>query len=229
MNDKNHWGQVLQCGIGNPLARPNRRQIVLSSLSMADFYATSTEVAGSQLHDTQLVENLRSRFNTGEKLKFLFFWGHQTNKSQITSACFSQWYHAPFVVEGRQYTTAEHFMMAEKASLFGDLVTRDLVLEATNPGAAKALGRQVRGFEEEVWLMHRFEIVVRANQAKFSQNSDLGAFLNQTGSRVLVEASPVDRVWGIGLAQDDEKVNNPNLWRGLNLLGFALMKVRDAT
>jgi ribA/ribD-fused uncharacterized protein len=194
---------------------------------MADVYATSTEVTGSQLRDTQFIENLRSRFNAGEKLKYIFFWGHQTNKSQVTSACFSQWYHSPFVVDGHRYPTAEHFMMAEKALLFGDVATRDLVLQAPNPGAAKALGRQVRGFDEEVWLEHRFEIVVRANQAKFFQNPDLGAFLKQTGSRVLVEASPVDRVWGIGLAQDDEKVNNPNLWRGLNLLGFALMKVRD--
>ncbi|QTN21496.1 NADAR family protein [Rhizobacter sp. AJA081-3] len=179
------------------------------------------------MRDTQFVENLRSRFNAGEKLKYVFFWGHQSNKSQVTSACFSQWYGSPFIVDAHRYPTAEHFMMAEKASLFGDHATRELVLQAPNPGAAKALGRQVRGFVEEAWLEHRFAIVVRANRAKFSQNPDLGAFLKQTGSRVLVEASPVDRVWGIGLAQDDEKVNNPNQWRGLNLLGFALMNVRD--
>jgi ribA/ribD-fused uncharacterized protein len=118
-------------------------------------------------------------------------------------------------------------MMAEKAALFGDRETREQVLQAPNPGAAKALGRQVRGFDEAAWLKHRFSIVVRANKAKFAQNTELGQFLKQTGSRVLVEASPVDRIWGIGLAQDDEKVNNPNLWRGLNLLGFALMRVRD--
>jgi ribA/ribD-fused uncharacterized protein len=131
------------------------------------------------------------------------------------------------VVEGQRYPTAEHFMMAEKAALFGDQATRTMVLQAPNPGAAKALGRQVRGFDEATWLENRFSIVARANKAKFAQNPELSLFLKQTGTRVLVEASPIDRIWGIGLAQDDEKVNNPTLWRGLNLLGFALMQVRD--
>ena len=179
------------------------------------------------MDDTRLIENLRFRFNAGEKLKYLFFWGHQSGKNGITASCFSQWYNAPFIVDGQRYPTAEHFMMAEKDLLFGDQATRAQVLQAPNPGAAKALGRQVCGFDEAAWLEHRFSIVVRANEAKFAQNSDLGQFLQQTGTRILVEASPVDRVWGIGLAQDDEKANNPNLWQGLNLLGFALMQVRD--
>lgn len=178
------------------------------------------------MDDSQLVENLRSRFNAGVKLKYLFFWGHQPGKNGVTASCFSQWYGAPFVIDGERYPTAEHFMMAEKALLFGDHVTKEQILKAPNPGAAKALGRQVRGFDEATWLRHRFSIVVRANEAKFAQNPELGQFLRQTGDRILVEASPVDRVWGIGLAQDYEKVNNPNQWRGLNLLGFALIQVR---
>jgi ribA/ribD-fused uncharacterized protein len=181
----------------------------------------------SPLRDAQLLEDLRSRFNAGEKLKYVFFWGHQSSKKGVTASCFSQWFGAPFVVDGQRYPTAEHFMMAEKAALFGDEATRAQVLQAPNPGAAKALGRQVRGFDDAAWLENRFSIVIRANEAKFSQNAQLGLFLKQTGSRVLVEASPVDRIWGVGLAQNDEKVNNPNLWRGLNLLGFALMQVRD--
>jgi ribA/ribD-fused uncharacterized protein len=181
------------------------------------------------MDDTQLVEELRSRFNAGEKLKYVFFWGHQPGKNGIAASCFSQWYSAPFAVDGQRYPTAEHFMMAEKAALFGDQVTRAQVLQAPNPGAAKALGRQVRGFDETAWIEHRFSIVLRANEAKFAQNPDLRQFLLQTGSRILVEASPVDRVWGIGLAQDDERAANPNQWQGLNLLGFALMQVRHDT
>ena len=119
-------------------------------------------------------------------------------------------------------------MMAEKARLFGDSETRALILGARNPGAAKALGRTVRGFSEDAWREHRFSIVVQANKAKFSQNAALGAFLVHTNDRVLVEASPVDRVWGIGLSRDDERSSNPNLWKGLNLLGFALMQVRES-
>jgi ribA/ribD-fused uncharacterized protein len=179
------------------------------------------------MNDALLVEDLRTRFNSGEKLKYVFFWGHQPGKNGITSSCLSQWYDSPFVVDGQRYPTAEHFMMAEKAALFGDSATRAEALRAPNPGAAKALGRKVRGFDEGTWVRHRYSIVVRGNAAKFSQNAELGRFLKQTASRVLVEASPVDRIWGIGLAADDEKANNPNLWRGLNLLGFALMQVRQ--
>lgn len=181
----------------------------------------------STMHDSQPLEALRYRFNAGEDLKYLFFWGHRTSKGKVTASCFSQWYEAPFVAEGQRYPTAEHFMMAEKAALFGDQATRALVLQAPTPGAAKALGRQVRGFDEATWLENRFAVVVRANEAKFAQNTALGLFLKQTGSRILVEASPVDTIWGIGLAQDDARAGNPNLWLGLNLLGFALMQVRD--
>lgn len=178
------------------------------------------------MHDAQLLENLRSRFNAGEKFKYVFFWSHQSSKNGVTASCFSQWYGAPFTIGGQRYPTAEHFMMAEKAALFDDQAIRAKVLQAPNPGAAKALGRKVRGFDETAWVQHRFSIVVRANEAKFAQNPELGHFLSQTGSRILAEASPVDRIWGIGLTRDDENVNNPNRWRGLNLLGFALMQVR---
>lgn len=179
------------------------------------------------MRDTEHLEALRVRFNRGERLKYVFFWGHQPGKGGVSASCLSQWYASPFIVDGQRYPTAEHFMMAEKASLFGDLATRARVLEAPSPGAAKALGRQVRGFDESAWLEHRFAIVVRSNRAKFSQNAELERFLKSTGTRVLVEASPVDRVWGIGLSHDDDKASNPNLWQGLNLLGFALMQVRE--
>lgn len=179
------------------------------------------------MDDSQFLVSLRARFAKGEKLKYVFFWGHQSRKDQVTASCFSQWYGAPFVVDGDRFPTAEHFMMAEKATLFGDLEARARILRAPSPGAVKALGRQICGFDEATWVANRFSIVVRANAAKFGQNPALAAFLLNTKSRILVEASPVDRIWGIGLAQDDKKVDNPSLWHGLNLLGFALMQVRD--
>jgi ribA/ribD-fused uncharacterized protein len=179
------------------------------------------------MKDTWFLEELRQRYSAGESLKYMFFWGHQPGKAGISSSCFSQWYEAPFEIDGQRYATAEHFMMAEKAALFGDFSARARVLEAPTPGAAKALGRGVFGFDEAIWVERRFSIVVRANQAKFTQNPELGVFLKQTGSRIIVEASPVDRIWGIGLAQDDARANNPNQWEGLNLLGFALMEIRS--
>jgi len=99
-------------------------------------------------------------------------------------------------------------------------------LSAKNPGEAKQLGRTIRGFSDKNWNNKKFDIVVKGNYAKFSQNPELATFLIGTGKRVLVEASPKDRVWGIGLPEDDPKAENPNLWRGMNLLGFALMAVR---
>lgn len=178
------------------------------------------------MDDTQFLEDLRRRHQGGESFKYVYFWGHQPGRNGLTASCFSQWYEAPFEVAGERYATAEHFMMAEKAALFGDERIRRQVLAAPTPAAAKALGRKVQGFDETLWLRHRYDIVVRANAAKFGQNPGLGAFLQETGNRVLVEASPVDRIWGIGLARQDARVADPGQWQGLNLLGFALMAVR---
>ena len=140
--------------------------------------------------------------------------------------CFSQWYPAPFVVNGITCPTAEHSMMAEKARLFGDEETARAALAAPHPAAAKAEGRKVRGFVEAVWEERRFGIVVAANHAKFSQHAALRDVLLATSTRVLVEASPTDRIWGIGLAAADPQAQSPLHWRGLNLLGFALMAAR---
>jgi len=129
-------------------------------------------------------------------------------------------------VDGVRFATAEHYMMWRKARLFGDEEVAAQVLTARHPKQAKDFGRRVRGFEEEAWVAHRSEIVVDGNAAKFAQHPELGRYLAGTGERVLVEASPVDRVWGIGLAVDDPRAEKPRAWRGRNLLGFALADVR---
>jgi ribA/ribD-fused uncharacterized protein len=177
--------------------------------------------------DARSVVQLRALSDAGERPKFLLFWGHRPPAGGgVGKGCLSQWWPAPFTVDGVVYRTAEHFMMAGKALLFDDLAAAERIVQAPHPGAAKALGRQVRGFDEQLWAEKRFAIVVTGNLAKFSQHPDLGQFLLATGDRVLVEASPQDRVWGIGLAADDERAVAPRNWRGLNLLGFALMEVR---
>ena len=163
------------------------------------------------------------------RMKFLFFWGHQKSKScAVTAACFSQWWGSPFTIEGVRYATTEHWMMAQKALLFANADIYQQIIAAKSPAEAKALGRQVRNFDEAVWNARRLAIVVRGNLEKFRQHPDLQDFLLNTKDRILVEASPVDSIWGIGLAADDARAENPRQWNGLNLLGFALMEVRDA-
>lgn len=161
-------------------------------------------------------------------MKFLFFWGHQPSPDgRVTASCLSQWWPSPFTVDGTTFPTAEHYMMWHKAMLFGDADVASRVLEARHPNRAKTLGRQVNGFDEERWVAARYDIVVAGSVAKFGQNAELKAFLLGTGDRVLVEASPLDRVWGIGLAANDERASKPDRWLGLNLLGLALMDARE--
>ncbi|WP_353718637.1 NADAR family protein [Dyadobacter sp. 676] len=174
------------------------------------------------------LEWLLEKSNQDSKMKFLHFWGHQPAKiGLITRSCLSQWWHAPFTIGGVQYRTAEHWMMAEKARVFGNDALRDKIIACHSPGEAKALGRMVQNFREEVWMENRCAIVLEGSIQKFSQNPELRGFLLNTGARILVEASPVDPVWGIGLAADDPHAADPRKWKGLNLLGFALMETRD--
>lgn len=171
-------------------------------------------------------EKIIERFESGENLKFLLFWGH-TKSDLITKSCFSQWYESNFEVNGIEYQTAEHFMMAEKALLFNDKNIYEQIIKSSKAGKVKELGRQVKNFNQRIWEENRFEIVVRGNFHKFSQNPKLSEFLRNTNDRILVEASPVDNIWGIGLAQNNEDAENPYFWNGLNLLGYALMETRD--
>lgn len=171
--------------------------------------------------------SLQRAVQQGKRFKYLFFWGHQSREGHpLGKECLSQWWPAAFTLDDIRYPTAEHYMMAEKARLFGDEETRARILQAPHPGAAKRLGRQVQSFDEATWAAVRFDVVVRGNESKFSQDDRLKSFLLGTRRRILVEASPLDRVWGIGLAAEDRRAANPELWSGLNLLGFALMEVR---
>lgn len=158
---------------------------------------------------------------------FVFFWGHQNRQEGLSKACLSQWYPCSLVVDGQYYNCAERFMMAEKARIFGDEEIRQQILQEYSQMAMKKLGRKVRNYDDAIWKEKRFDVVVRGNIAKFSQNEKLKEFLLSTGNKVLVEASPKDTVWGIGLEESHPDVINPSKWQGDNLLGFALMEARD--
>ncbi len=163
-----------------------------------------------------------------DQTEYLLFWGHTPSKDgSITKTCFSQWWVCPFTIDGINYPTAEHWMMAEKARLFNDAAQLANILATEKPAAAKAFGRKVENFDPSVWEAQKCAIVIKGNVAKFSQNLDLQAFLLATDGKIIVEASPRDQIWGIGLSPENPLATQPEHWRGQNLLGFALMEVRD--
>ena len=158
----------------------------------------------------------------------VFFYGHKPNSLGVH--IFSQFYQCSFTdPETRKtYTSAEQWMMEHKALHFGDHEVAAQIMTCTDPAQIKALGRKVRGFDDAKWDTVKFKIVVKGNTLKFSQNSGFKTRLASTGDKIIVEASPHDKVWGIGLSKEDAIKTNPSDWPGQNLLGLALMEVRDS-
>ena len=150
--------------------------------------------------------------------QYLFFWDGWP----------SQWHRSPFSIDGVSYLCAEQFMMAEKARVFGDAESEAAIMAAEHPRKQKSLGRKVQGFDEARWELVCRGVVYTGNVAKFTQNAELRERLMETGDRVIVEASPFDRVWGIGLGAEDPRALDRSQWQGRNWLGIAIMQVRDA-
>ncbi len=151
--------------------------------------------------------------------KFVFFF---TDKD-----AFSNWHPSPFSVKNVKFTCAEQYMMYCKAKLFGDHEIADKIIASTSPKEQKALGRAVRGYDDEIWKKRRFAIVVAGLVYKFEQNPATKKLLLETQGKILVEASPYDKIWGVGLAASDPNILDPSKWKGQNLLGKALMEVRE--
>lgn len=145
----------------------------------------------------------------------------------LDNGYFSQWYPAPFQVEEIRYFHNEQYMMAKKALLFGDTRTYNKIMKESEPAACKALGKSAANFNQQLWDSCKEEIIYNANYAKFSQNPELKAALLATGDAIIAEASPYDKIWGIGLKANDPDSQNPTKWKGQNLLGKALMRVRE--
>lgn len=140
---------------------------------------------------------------------------------------FSQWHACEFEVDGVKYNCAEQYMMAEKARVFGDDESLAKIMEATSPKVQKALGRKVKNFDPNLWTAACKDIVCRGNYAKFSQNPELLGKLFDTRGTTLVEASPYDKIWGIGLGPDNPDAKDRSKWKGTNWLGEVLTSVRE--
>lgn len=148
----------------------------------------------------------------------VYFWGGP----------FSQWYMSDFKSLGREYCCAEQYMMEKKALIFNDLETRQKIMDSKDPKEIKALGRQIKNFDPKIWDKIKLTIVINGNYAKFSCNKELWKLINETGDKILVEASPYDKIWGVGLAEEDDRILDESNWQGENLLGKALMTARTS-
>ena len=168
------------------------------------------------------VKWLLDSISSGSTHEYVFFWSEKG-----ATGCFSQWYMSNFKVDGHSYCCMEQYMMAQKAILFKDFGTLGKILQSSDPRSIKAYGREVKGFDSVKWGENKSRIVFEGNMAKFGQNKALMEKLLSTGDKVLVEASPYDRIWGIGMRASEAAKEGPSKWRGENLLGFALMQVRD--
>lgn len=154
------------------------------------------------------------------------FW-HESAPGQIAPGCLVQWYQSPFTVDGVTYPTAEHYMMVQKALLFKDTTIAEQMLRESVPEKVKKLGRQVKNFDSATWGAHCQKVVYDGNMAKFQQNKALLEYLLATKNKVLIEASPFDTIWGVGLGENCNAILKPQFWKGTNYLGFILMQVRD--
>ncbi|MCD6435230.1 MAG: NADAR family protein [Clostridiales bacterium] len=152
-----------------------------------------------------------------DKDDFYFFWGGP----------FSQWAKYDMTIGGIKYCSCEQYMMAAKATLFEDKESCEKIMEEEDPKKQKSLGRKVKNYSDEKWHGIAKEIVFRANTAKFNQHEFLKELLLNTGNKIIVEASPYDRIWGIGMGEDSAGVLDPDNWNGTNWLGEAIMRVRN--
>ena len=149
--------------------------------------------------------------------KYVFFW----------NGPFSQWYPSKFVIDEVEYNCCEQYMMAKKALLFNDIESHKMIMYSKSPDEQKGFGRRVKGFDKDKWEAVCRQIVFDGNYAKFTQNPKLLKELNDTKDLEIVEASPYDKIWGIGLHETDERCLDKSQWQGTNWLGEAIMQVRD--
>ena len=139
----------------------------------------------------------------------------------------SNWFISPFTYAGREYFSCEQYLMEQKALTFGDEEIAEKIMKSRNLSEIKRLGKQVARYNENLWKTIRPQVMRRGLRAKFQQNPELLLSLLSTGNAILAECAPRDAIWGIGLAIDDPRSEDTKEWRGRNLLGRALMRVRE--
>ena len=149
------------------------------------------------------------------------------NAIYFWNGTYSQWEPSFFEIDGEKYNCAEQYMMAMKARTFEDFDALSRIMDTSSPLVQKAIGRKVLHFCPRRWGEVCRLIVYRGNLAKFTQNPTMYTELMDSGTKIIVEASPVDKIWGIGLHYNDDRVLDVANWNGTNWLGEAIMQVRS--
>ncbi|CAF0964429.1 unnamed protein product [Adineta steineri] len=167
--------------------------------------------------ETELINRVHSHFPNNEPNRFHYFYQ--------TASPFSNFHPCTFSENEVQFHCSEQYMMYHKAKLFGDNETAEAILEAKSPADCKALGRIVRNFDGKLWMDNRTHIVSNALQLKFYQDTKMKQALLEQDGNLLVEASPNDGIWGVGLKKTDPLIKKRSNWQGLNLLGYILTDV----
>lgn len=200
--------------------------------SLSDLIADldSKKIQKNDLNSKKIQTNdLDSKQINLNDLDFVFFWEHLPLDidGELIETCLCQWYDLPFKVGNIEYGTMEQYMMDQKAKVFGDCEIQEKIMDSVDPETAKRLGREVKGFNRAIWDKVKYTIVLTGNYYKFAENKPLRDYLLSTSNKIIVEASPYDNIWGIAISKDEEIAKNPYKWKGKNLLGFALMELRN--
>ncbi|MBP9739456.1 MAG: NADAR family protein [Chitinophagaceae bacterium] len=165
---------------------------------------------------------------TGNSPKYNYFLSDRCiQNADWDTHCFNECFVAPFTIDGTTYNTLTHWIMAQKAALFYDYTTMEKIIQTKQAAHAKLLACYIKNFDEEVWLAHAYSIVVKGNLHKFKKHYHLQRKLLNTQQNVIVAVTAQDNIWGNGLAYFSKELSNPLKWKGSNLLGYALMDVRD--
>lgn len=158
-----------------------------------------------------------TEYTINHEHKMILFWG----------GMYSNWYPAKFRIDGKTYSTVEKYMMAQKAITMGDMVSHAKIMKCNDARLIKKYGREIKPYDDHKWASVRLDIVTKGVYEKFKQNPELLTEMLQFPDYEIVEASPYDKIWGIGLSEDDPKALFKRNWQGQNLLGKACMKARE--
>lgn len=162
-------------------------------------------------------------------IHYIPFWGGVPDiKGVLDDSCLSNWFYRDMVYQGQTFLTAEHAMMWSKAKFFNDHDAMQRILKVKTPREAKMIGREVRNFNQHRWTEESYQIVADVVRAKFlsAGNEDLKAYLlNFPDNTIFIEASPYDKIWGVGMDRNHANIFNPDQWLGDNKLGFILTEL----